>query len=172
MRGKILSSIEGADAKPVQADTLFGLRILLWALGLFLLKRVVSAAQLVRWMWIEPTTLRRSSQREQRIVQMTGAVCGAVFRPSRSGHCYERSLLLYRYLSKAGAEPRLLMGVEPRHPRTGHAWVTVDGNPIGDSEASLKDFAPIVRFGPRGSVEEIEPWMRQGEGVSGLNRGF
>ena len=44
------------------------------------------------------------------------------------GKCYERSLLAYRFLSQAGADPRLVVAVKGNGgAMIAHAWVTVDG---------------------------------------------
>jgi hypothetical protein len=72
----------------------------------------------------------------------------------REGSCLERSLLTYRFLAEAGAEPRLVIAVR----RGGkslewHAWVTRDGQAVHESDESLSGYLPVVIFDTRGAVE-------------------
>jgi hypothetical protein len=61
-------------------------------------------------------------------------------------NCLERSLVAYRFLGRAGASPQLVIGVarDERGVR-GHAWVTVDGRPIGESVPG--NFEVMMTFG-------------------------
>ena len=78
-----------------------------------------------------------------------------------SPNCLERSLVLYRLLSEAHAEPSLVLGVSRRQDRVvGHAWVEVAGEPFRDKEA--RAFQPVVVFGQGGcarSATPLEPAM-------------
>ena len=63
-------------------------------------------------------------------------------------NCLECSLLAYRYLSRSGAEPRLVIAVGLDDDGVaGHVWVTVDGEPVNESPAGLQVFSPVVTFG-------------------------
>jgi Transglutaminase-like superfamily/Coenzyme PQQ synthesis protein D (PqqD) len=56
----------------------------------------------------------------------------------------ERGLVAYRYLSRAGASPELVVGVAKEMQGVhGHVWVTVDGRAVHDSPSTLAGFEPI-----------------------------
>jgi hypothetical protein len=64
-------------------------------------------------------------------------------------------LLAYRFLSRAGADPRLVLGVRTYDENiVGHAWVTVGGQPIHDHQDELARFATLVVFGPNGATDD------------------
>ena len=65
----------------------------------------------------------------------------AAFFPGRA-RCLERSLALYVCLQWCGAPTTLRLGVQP-YPFAAHAWVELDGAPIGDSPDSVALFAPL-----------------------------
>lgn len=74
----------------------------------------------------------------------------ALFRRTE-GTCLERSLLLFRYLGRAGAAPELVVGFM-RHGEgmMGHAWVEVEGNPVLEAGDPSANYVSLVRFGPDG----------------------
>ena len=72
---------------------------------------------------------------------------------SSGGNCLERSLILYRYLARANADPRLVVGMSKAHEFLGHVWVTVDGRPLLDTPETLRAYTVVVRFGARGAQE-------------------
>lgn len=75
-------------------------------------------------------------------------------RPPLRDNCLERSLVMYRFLCLAGAEPQLALGVRKcGHTVDGHVWVVVDGQPLADDHGSLVDFAEMVIFGASGGIE-------------------
>jgi hypothetical protein len=119
-----------------------------WSLVLPMLKHVLSLPTLVRLMSGQ-SRRERSDENEKQIVRSARRV----YRLRPPGSCLERSLLAYRYLSTAGADPQLLVGVR-RDDRdlVGHAWVLVDGSPLYESSASLESFVPVVAFAPDGSA--------------------
>lgn len=65
----------------------------------------------------------------------------AAFFPGRA-RCLERSLALYVCLRWCGAEATMRLGVQP-YPFTAHAWVELDGEPVGDSRDSIALFSPL-----------------------------
>ena len=69
-------------------------------------------------------------------------------------NCLERSLVSYRFLSHAGAEPELAFGVakDRDDPVRGHAWVVLDGEPVHDSVAALERFERLGAFGREGAL--------------------
>jgi Transglutaminase-like superfamily len=138
--------MSAVDAK----DSGLALRMAGWALVLPLLKRVMPLRSLVKLMWLDGR-VQRSADREHAIAQFSARLTR--LRPSFHGNCLERSLLAYRYLAEANAEPRLVIAVSAREDGVmGHAWVTVDDRPVHDWEADVGEFAPIVEFGTGGLV--------------------
>ena len=125
------------------------LRMAPWSLAVPVLKHTLPLPTLVRLMWSAGSG-PRDRPREEAIAK--AAWWASRIQPRRfPDNCLERSLVAYRYLARAGANPWLVLGV--RHAGTqviGHAWVTVDGTPIHDSADAVRSFAELVRFGPRG----------------------
>jgi Transglutaminase-like superfamily len=67
--------------------------------------------------------------------------------------CLQRSLLLYRLLSAAGADPELVVGLREQDGKIiGHAWVLVDDMSLVEPESDLVRFSPVLRFGARGAL--------------------
>lgn len=119
-----------------------------WSLVLPVLKRLLPLPSLVRLMSGKGSG-RRSDAREEQVVRSARRV----YRMRRPGSCLERSLLVYRYLSNANADPRLVIGVRREDSDViGHAWVLVDGSPLYESSASLELFSTVVEFAPDGSI--------------------
>ena len=125
------------------------LRMGAWSAALPLLKRVVPLLKLARLAWAGGAG-GRNPRREREIVRLSGAL--PRLRLARSGaNCLERSLLAYRFLAQANADPRLVVGVRREEgAMVGHAWVTLDGRPVHDTEAAVRQFVPVVEFGPDG----------------------
>src|SRR5262249_43411534 len=126
-------------------------------LGLF--KHLVPLRWLARWAWCPPVGPRdRAAERGLaaivlRLSQLTGL-------PDRD--CLQRSLLLYRVLSRAGAAPVLIIGFG-RIDGTirGHAWVMVDNQPVVQ-EAELPQFSPAFGFGVGGFMfRATESYFKQ-----------
>lgn len=125
-------------------------RLLPWFLAFGALKRFIALPTLVRWSWRRPT--RNASRRDAAgiaaYVLRAGALAGI---PDRD--CLQRSLLLYRELSAAGLGPELAVGFERVDGGvTGHAWVSVQGDVIGERGLDQTRFVPILRFGERGML--------------------
>jgi hypothetical protein len=141
------------------ADAALLARMFAWRLCLPVLKYAMPLPRLVRLMSTRARRGDSGAGRERRIVAMTTWL----YRPAGSlatdDDCLERSLLSYRYLSREGAEPRLVVGMRrgsdqarrgsDPSPR-GHVWVTIRGRSPNDTEAFLERFAPVVTFGPGG----------------------
>jgi len=99
-------------------------------------------------MWLEPRGGARDPVQERRTIR-------AVARLSRAhgGNCLERSLVLYRYLARANADPRLVVGMARPDEYLGHVWVTVDGQPLLETPESLAPYTDVAGFG-RGGAQE------------------
>jgi hypothetical protein len=124
------------------------------------LKRLVSLPRLARWAWRCPVPHRDRSTEE--------AVGRVVVRLRNRfgwdrGDCLQGSLAMYRVLSRAGANPTLVVGVrrstsgEPDRagsPRrvTGHAWIEVDGEAVGEQPPETRGFARMASFGRAGAA--------------------
>ena len=130
------------------ADLWLAARTVAWMCALPLLKRMLPLPKLVRLMWRSPRA-ERSFEREQRTIQI-------VARLSRTagGNCLERSLILYRYLSRANAEPRLVIGMARPDEYLGHVWVTVDGQPLLETSETLRAYEVVTAFDDEGRRAE------------------
>jgi Transglutaminase-like superfamily len=120
-------------------------------LALGVLRRLVPIDRLARWAWRTPRRERDGAAREHQLVSRVVRACGLAGAPDRD--CLQRSLLLYRELSRAGADPVLVMGFRRADGRLeGHAWVVSDGRPLVESDARLRGFVPALRFGRGGRL--------------------
>jgi hypothetical protein len=92
-------------------------------------------------MWLSPHGAARDPEREQRTIRV-------VARLSRTsgGNCLERSLVLYRYLARANADPHLVVGMAKPDEYLGHVWVTVDGRPLLETSETLGGYTEVVSF--------------------------
>jgi len=62
--------------------------------------------------------------------------------------CLQRSLVVHWLLSRRGRAPVLEVGVALREGELhSHAWVTVAGQPVAETKASLAPFRTILRRG-------------------------
>jgi hypothetical protein len=109
-----------------------------------LAKRVLPFERLARLMSCDA---RGRHTREQEPVMIR--LASRLTRFSGS-NCLERSLILYRFLGREGADPTLVLGMgrgaSGRH--LGHAWVLVNGAPVIDSPTELSSYEPVLAFGP------------------------
>ena len=141
----------GFSRRPSIGDYLLALRILWWQTTFGLLKHFAPLETLVRFAKLRPAGSRELS-RERRIAQLVERV-GELWRFGGTPACLERSLVLYRLLSEANASPRLMIGVSRReHAIEGHAWVLVDGRPLGDTAAVVERFMVVTSFDASGAV--------------------
>lgn len=124
-----------------------------WRIAVPALKWLLPLPRLARLMWSRRSRPTRDPVREQRIVALSEALCGP-HGGRILDNCLERSLVSYRFLSQAGAEPELAFGVakESAESIPGHAWVRLDGEPVHDSPGSLERFEEMGAFGPGGAL--------------------
>ena len=112
------------------------------------LKHLVPLRWLARWAWCRPAGLR-DRDAEQRLVARIVRLRQLTGYPDRD--CLQRSLLLYHVLSRAGADPTLVVGFQRIDGRIrGHAWVVVDECALLESKSDLAPFSPALLFGPQG----------------------
>jgi hypothetical protein len=132
-------------------DWLLAVRIVWWYIAFRILKHVTPMATLVRLAKLRPVGPRRPQQ-ERRIAHLVNRV-GGLWGFGRAPTCLERSLVLYRLLSEVNASPRLMIGVAAgAWAVEGHAWVVVDGRPIGDSEDVVRQYSVVTGFEADGQV--------------------
>ena len=107
--------------------------------------------RLVRLTWRAPRLAPGRDHRAEARLLSRISLATRVFGTS-DRDCLQRSLLIYRELSRAGADPSLVIGFRRTDGRVqGHAWVVSDGVAIGEGEAELLQFAPAFSFGRRGA---------------------
>ncbi|MGH2838282.1 MAG: lasso peptide biosynthesis B2 protein [Thermoleophilaceae bacterium] len=134
-------------------DAWLAARMAGWRLVLPVLKRALPLSRLVRLMWSQRHPRPRDPAREERIKTLAEALGGPRRNP-RLDNCLERSLVSYRYLARAGAEPELVVGVSRDQPVRGHAWVRLDGEPVRDA---VEEFEEITAFGRAGAHATTQP---------------
>ncbi len=133
------------------ADVWLAARMTGWRLAVPLLKWRLPLPRLARLMWTSSRRAERDLAREEGIVTLSEALCGP-HGGRVLDNCLERSLVSYRFLSQAGAEPELAFGVarDRDDPVRGHAWVRLDGEPVHDSLVALERFEELGAFGQGG----------------------
>jgi hypothetical protein len=104
-----------------------------------------NVATLAEWLWASPSARLAATQRHDR-VELIKSFVRKGGRQLVSGNCLDRSLMLLAVLSRADANPILVLGARKGETSlAGHAWVELDGEPIFDAEA--KSYIPVVAFG-------------------------
>jgi hypothetical protein len=114
-------------------------------------KRLLPLRLLVRWAWRPPILSVRNRAAEQEAVSRVLQANRLIGAPDRD--CLQRSLLLYRVLSTAGADPELHVGFRRDGPlMAGHAWVVCDGRVVAEPAAGTSSLVPALRFGRAGAI--------------------
>lgn len=131
-----------------RADVWLAARMFAWRLVLPALKRIVPIDRLAPAM----TRGRGPRPEEDSVVRLASWIYGS--RPLTGGdNCLERSLLVYRYLSQANPETRLILGFRNGdRALEGHAWVAVGERSMGADTDELGAYAPVMSFGPGGTI--------------------
>jgi galactokinase len=130
------------------------IRMIGWSIVLPGLKVVLPLETLVRLMRRRPRRRRHDGAGVGRIVH----VAHRTLRSAGRDNCLERSLLVYRYLSAAGAEPVLVIGARTGTSGVeGHVWLLVDGDPVGESAAELAQYEPVTAFDAAGRRTGVTP---------------
>jgi hypothetical protein len=131
-------------------DPLMVAQLTIWRISLPLLKRALSTSSLVDLMASPPARPLADANRRARIADITNAMATGG-RVLVSTNCLERSLVLYRLLSQADANPVLVLGLRGNGASgSGHAWVELNGEPLGQQEGDT--YVPIVAFGRHGQA--------------------
>ena len=136
------------------ADLWLAARMAAWAAVLPALKHTVPLPRLVKLVRATPRRSSRKPDVEQRIVALAWWLHAPLALLDRG--CMQRSLLVYRFLGAAGAQPHLALGVRKEGAAVrAHAWVSVDGAPAGDSRNEIAPFATMLMFGPDGRKKQF-----------------
>ena len=133
-------------------------RLVWWFWILQLAKHVLPLRMLARWSWRRHDDSSPPPPRSVMVsrVLRAGEIAGV---PDRD--CLQRSLLLYRELSRYGYGPTLMVGLRREHGGTvGHAWVSCGGEVIAEPTADVERFEPILRFGTSGVLLPSTTSMR------------
>lgn len=86
----------------------------------------------------------------ERVVALAQRVTAVLSRHAET-RCLVRSLVVYRFLLRAGLAAELRVGFERTEMGLrGHAWVLVDGVAVTDSAAQLAGLTPAMTFVPDG----------------------
>ena len=136
------------------ADILLASRIMAWACLLPVLKAILPIRPLVKLVW-RGSRLEADAARQERVVTFARWAC-RLTRWKSGGNCLERALIAYRFLLEGGSAPTLVIGMgrAKQSEIVGHAWVELNGMPVGESAASVTVYVPalgLVRRRP-GSV--------------------
>ncbi len=121
------------------------------------LRHVLPIATLARWAWNAPAGPRQRNITSERIV---AARVRRIMRLAGDpdGQCLARGLVLYRELSRMGANPQLVIGFKRElEMPVGHAWVVVDGRPIDEPPELIEALAPTCAYGQRGVLARTLP---------------
>jgi hypothetical protein len=129
------------------SDALLVLRLLGWRLALAVLKRTVPIATLVRLM---ATPGRHATWETRRVVELVDWLYGP--RGNRElDNCLDRSLVLYRFLSRNEPGTRLALGMRRGSSELeGHAWVIAGDRAFGAIPASGDGFVTLATFAADG----------------------
>jgi len=120
-----------------------------------LLKHVVPIASLARFAWRETMVAQREDSQVRAVARVV-KVRTLLRRWDRD--CVQTSLLMYRELSRVGADPMLAIGFRRSKKRLeGHAWVIVGGVAVADTAPSNAEFTPACFFGRCGAVARVRP---------------
>jgi Transglutaminase-like superfamily len=109
------------------------------------LKRTLPLPRLVRLMWLPRRLPERNPEREERTIRIVARLSWA-----SGGNCLARSLVLFRYLSRLDADPRLVVGMARPDEFLGHVWVTIDGRPLLETPETLAGYEEVTTFGDEG----------------------
>lgn len=141
-------------AREVQspADALLMAKVCGWAFVLPMAKHLVAVKSLATTMRKAPRGHVRDRAREIRIVTYA-RWASRLTRWRSGGNCLERGLIAYRYLCEAGADPMLVVGIgRGEEGVIGHAWVLIDGHPVGESLSVLATYTPVFAFASNGQL--------------------
>lgn len=125
---------------------LLAVRMLPWAVAVPVLKRRRPIRELVAL--LDARRERPWDPAREAVVRQASWWASRVQLRRFPDNCLERSLVAYRYLGLAGADPRMVLGIGgTRQEVTGHAWVTLDGRAVHDPPEAIERYRQIVEIG-------------------------
>ena len=108
--------------------------------------RMLPVARVARLVEPASRASRVHDRDPERLVALSQRVTALLSRRPEQ-RCLVRSLVLYRFLLRAGLAPELQVGFERTEAGVrGHAWVCVDGVAVTDSQARLATLTPAMTF--------------------------
>jgi hypothetical protein len=138
------------------SDALLALRLFGWRLALTALKRAVPIARLVQLMADLPP--RNLSRDTGEIVELVDWIY-ASRRDADLGNCLDRSLVLYRFISRNEPRARLVLGMRQGPGKLeGHAWVLAGDREIGANPDHGPGFQPLAVFDANGRKVPDAAW--------------
>jgi hypothetical protein len=142
------AAVSGALADRQARELL--VRMLVWRLFLPALKRRLPIGRLVMVMRPGARHVAAPVPPPERVVELARLACRPRLLVWRE-NCLERSLIAYRYLLATGARPSLALGIGHEHAATiGHAWITIEGAPVGEAGDPLARFREVISYDPEG----------------------
>ncbi len=129
------------------------LRMAAWAPALPVLKFALPLPRLVRLLATTPKRRDRDVATEKRMTRLA-----AILYRSRGvgmrDNCLERSLVTYRFLGRANARPRLVVGMRAEETDVvGHVWVLLDGRAVHDPPEEVAGMTTVMSFDEAGRLE-------------------
>jgi Transglutaminase-like superfamily len=125
------------------SEALLAVRMLLWATLLPGLKRILPLPRLVSLM----APGHRGAPDEKRAAAVVTLARWVYKTGALRDNCLERSLITYRYLPSGNDESRLVLGVRKGDDGPpGHAWLTLGGVAVHDTDETLDKLVPVVAF--------------------------
>ena len=139
------------------SDAGLAAKVIGWALVLPAMKHAVPVRSLALVMHQRPRAAVRDANRERQIITFA-RWAARITRWKSGGNCLERGLIAYRYLCAAGARPTLVVGIGRSDGGvTGHAWVLVDGQLVGEPTTAIEAYTPLFAFDPDGRLDAESP---------------
>ena len=128
-------------------------RLIVWLNLLGIAKRLLPLRTLIRW---------AAGPRVAKDRRDIPTIAGRVLRAGRFAgmpdrDCLQRSLVLFRELSRAGVPAELFVGFRQTTTLEGHAWIAVEGRLVADEQSAIDTFVPALRVSCRGGVEHLQP---------------
>ena len=123
-------------------------RMACWVAVLPAALTMLPVARVVRLVEPSRRATRAHDRDRDRVVALAQRVTAVLSRHPET-RCLVRSLVVYRFLLRAGCAPELRVGFERTEAGLrGHAWVLVDGAAVTDTAARLAALTPAMTFGP------------------------
>ena len=121
-------------------------RVGLTACVLPILARILSLPRLLTFLDTQP--IREDDRDPARILSLVERVLARNIGPLQPG-CYRRSLLGFRELRRSGFPARVFFGIrENGDALDGHAWIEVEGLPLGETADPREAFRMVYTYPP------------------------